>query len=271
MNANCPAEKDFCLTEPQLLFEMPSRIFNITWSPDGSEVIFIGEGVNNKSDIFLADWDGSNLHNLTSSPDGESNPVWSPDGKRIAYIYASATEDVAIRSLNLNEGETERFLEEVFNPSAFVWLPQNRLAYIAQISAIDWRQQITVTDLAGQGLNHVPTNATDFTGILGLAPSPDGQRFAFTGHIIPSTPGLNTSNNIYITDNTHGDYMSLTDDFSTNLSPAWSPSGDRIAFSSDIDGNYDIYLITTDSSGRMKVTESLMDETDPAWRLIPPP
>ena len=264
----CPTKPDPCLGEPQLLFEIPSDTHDIAWSPDGSQVVFTSEGVNKKSDIFLADWNGDNMRNLTSSAGSEGRAVWSLDGTRIAYIYGSATEEIAIRSLNLEDGSTQRLLENVFNPDAFVWLSDGSLvAYVAQISGTDWRTQITVANTGGQVLNQIPTEATDFTGILDLTASPDGLRFAFTGKIVPTTPGPAT-NNIYVTDRISGDYIALTDDFNYNLAPAWSLLGDRIAFTSNRDGNYDIYLVSSEGEGLLKVTDSSKNETSPAWRLV---
>ncbi len=265
----CPTEPDPCLGEPQLLFEIPSDIHDIAWSPDGSQVVFTSKGVNKKSDIFLADWNGDNMRNLTSSAGSESRAVWSLDGTRIAYIYGSATEDIAIHSLNLEDGSTQRLLENVFNPDAFVWLSDGgQVAYIAQISHTDGRTQITIANMDGQVLNQTPTKATDFTGILDLTASPDGLRFAFTGNIVPATPGPATYN-IYITDRISGDYIALTDDFNYNLAPAWSLLDDRIAFTSNRDGNYDIYLVSSEGEGLLKVTDSSKNETNPAWRLVP--
>ena len=38
----------------------------------------------------------------------------------------------------------------------------------------------------------------------------------------------------------------LTDHSARDGEPAWSPDGQRIAFSSDRDGNYDIYVMNAD-------------------------
>ena len=45
----------------------------------------------------------------------------------------------------------------------------------------------------------------------------------------------------------------------------WSPSGDRIAFTSDRDGDYEIYVMNSDGTNLTKVTENSDDDSDPTW------
>ena len=47
--------------------------------------------------------------------------------------------------------------------------------------------------------------------------------------------------------------------------PAWSPDGTRIAFSSERDGNSDIYVMNPDGSNKVRLTEHAAIDTDPAW------
>jgi Tol biopolymer transport system component len=47
--------------------------------------------------------------------------------------------------------------------------------------------------------------------------------------------------------------------------PAWSPNGQAIAFTSDRDGNSEIYVMNADGSGEQNVSESPLDDFSPAW------
>ena len=43
-------------------------------------------------EIYVMDADGDNLRRLTNSPLGETEPSWSPDGERIAFVTTRAEE-----------------------------------------------------------------------------------------------------------------------------------------------------------------------------------
>ncbi len=47
--------------------------------------------------------------------------------------------------------------------------------------------------------------------------------------------------------------------------PAWSPHGDRIAFTSNRDGDYEIYTVRPDGRGITRLTKSPGNDAHPAW------
>ncbi|MFW6257505.1 MAG: TolB family protein [Prolixibacteraceae bacterium] len=73
-----------------------SDAWNPVWSPDGKRIIYQSAIENGSSQIFIANADGSDKKQLTSSwssriwpgwpPDGNGEPVWTPDGKLIIYV-----------------------------------------------------------------------------------------------------------------------------------------------------------------------------------------
>ena len=70
-----------------------------TWSPDGKRLAYVsvrGEDwdLSLATDVFVADADGGGeATRLTASTGGCDLPVWSPDGKEVAFLYTHGTMD----------------------------------------------------------------------------------------------------------------------------------------------------------------------------------
>jgi hypothetical protein len=62
---------------------------SVDWSPDGKKLVFsilMDRTDKSNDDIYIINLDGSGLSNLTEDPAEDWQPVWSPDGKYIAFI-----------------------------------------------------------------------------------------------------------------------------------------------------------------------------------------
>lgn len=62
------------------------------WSPDGTQILFIHQGTDGQSKIYLASTDGTNLQELPI-PNTDKNPRepdWSPDGTSLIFVAGEA-------------------------------------------------------------------------------------------------------------------------------------------------------------------------------------
>jgi len=92
-----------------ILVNLGVSVNDPAWSPDGNRLVFDGNGTRG-SQLWVVDADGTNLRQLTPTPDGcpngncteAVNPAWSPDGRTIAYIAPHHGGGIFTRSaLNL--------------------------------------------------------------------------------------------------------------------------------------------------------------------------
>jgi Tol biopolymer transport system component len=87
-------------------------------------------------------------------------------------------------------------------------------------------------------------------------------RLPFQGRILFQS-NLDGDNEIYLL--SEAGVRKLTDNDWDDLFPVWSPHGEKIAFSSNRRGNYDIYHMRPDGTERRSLTRSEADEKEPAW------
>lgn len=78
------------------------------WSPDGRWMAYAKSDDDFNRDVWLAPIDGSRPpYNLSRHPDNDSDPVWSPDGKLLAFTGRRVEDDVDIHFVWLQAADDE--------------------------------------------------------------------------------------------------------------------------------------------------------------------
>jgi len=128
--------------EPPVLFTfarknsqmmMIPNAYNGAISPDGSKVAFVRETKGNY-DIWMQNIEGGDLMQLTSSPFGDFEPSWSPDGKKLLFVSnrdtAGDVRKTSIYMLNLKNNQIKRLTNSAnATDGGPAWLDNRSVAF----------------------------------------------------------------------------------------------------------------------------------------------
>ena len=242
-----------------------------TWSPDGSQIVFISpcrarsdfyENAYKDSGLYLINADGTGQKALSTIPSSDFDPSWSPDGERIAFtslrdgskeIYVLTLESMAVTRLTTTTGEIENS-----QPS---WSPLgDQLVYT--VKRVGAYQVWSMTD-TGQGNAQVVRSGQQ---LMDFAPvwTSDGKTVVFNQRNPgPSRPWLMS---IRYEDREIHNPTRL--DLPTPIENVqFSPDGLWIVFERQDDfGNRDIYFMTITGADRTRLTNDPSKDFDPVWR-----
>jgi Tol biopolymer transport system component len=199
----------------------PGRTPNLAWSPDGRKLAFLNAGGCGQYcfNLYVMNSDGSGLRNLTSKlAAGQgfgaglaSDPVWSPDGRKIAFVRVSKRLGVYVVNA---DGSGVRNLTPKPMGAGYAgpaWSPNGRK--LAFVSYRDGNSEIYVMNANGSGQRNLTRNPA-----LDADPawSPDGRSIAFR-----STRDGNTD--IYIMNADGSGQRNLTRSPANEGRFAWAP------------------------------------------------
>ena len=202
-------------------------------SKDGKQIAFISRG-----ELFVTSTEFKTVKQITNTPEAESDVVFSPDGKKLAY--ASEREGI----WNIYTAEMSR-KEDVYFPYATVveekpLFKNNKVDRRApqfspdgkEIAYIENREKLMVYNIESGKTRQITDGSQCYStsGALGYSWSPDGKWFTMSycsNHHYPY-------NDIGIVSAKGGEPMiNLTYSGYTDHSPQWVLGGDAILFTSE--------------------------------------
>ena len=105
------------------------RISDPQLSPDGEWVAYVvtssdSAGNKNDSDIWMTSWDGRRSIRLTSTPESEARPRWSPDGRSLAFTSSrQGAKGGQVWLLDRAGGEAVKLTSLKPGVSDYAWSP----------------------------------------------------------------------------------------------------------------------------------------------------
>jgi TolB protein len=215
-----------------------------------SRLSFVSNGTGNK-ELYVSEFDGTNIQQLTQKRSITSFPNWSSDGNHLAFTsFANGTSQIFVRDM---KSGLEKYFTFPGTQIAPAWMPQ-RFELAASLS-ISGDQEIYLLTGGGKMIKRI----TDSPGIdVEASWSPDGKKIVFVSKRA-GTPQL------FIQEMDSGRVRRLTFQGQYNTQPNWSPKGDRIVYSSMEEGQLNIYTIDTEGKNPIRLTYKQGDNEAPSW------
>ncbi len=226
--------------------------FGVTVSPDGKRIAYRAAVGDGKAEIFTANLDGSAQRQITYAGRWATQPAWSPDGTRIAFVSAPAgtSGNFQLATIEANGTKARTLVDGVAQIDGPAWTPDgSKIAYGTRSGLTT---QIAVVAASGG----TPSFIAGTLGGSFPAFSRDGKLLAFT---VPKSG--------------HSDiFIALPDGSKAHKTitggsmPAFSRRGDRLAFVFTHNGVTDVGLAGVYRNSSADLSEfSGMSASRPAW------
>jgi Tol biopolymer transport system component len=215
--------------------------------------------------------DGTGTVQLTDNDAFDFGPIWSPDGRRIAFVSNRDGAD-DVYTMNPDGSGVRRLTTNAYVNVVTAWSPDGR-----QIAFSSYRDYVGQTDGSGD-LDLFVMNASGRGTPIALTNndvddegdhagwSPDGKLFLFSsrragGDLDIFVMRPDGSHVTQLTGTAGAGDAGVDDDDSF-----WSPDGRHIAFHSTRDGDEEVYVMEADGGGVVQLTHNTgFNDAVPVW------
>ncbi|MGH9839186.1 MAG: winged helix-turn-helix domain-containing protein [Blastocatellia bacterium] len=221
----------------------------LSWSPDGKLLAFSGkESPQSMSSIFMLSTETLEQRQLLSPPAGysDSNPAFSPDGKRLAFIRRLGTSSQEIYLAPTAGGEPGRLTYDNRTIDSVAWTPDGRaLVFTSDRSGLNSLWRISASGGAPERLAVGGENVHD----AALARPVD--RLAYSQELADT--------NIWQWEEAGSagrrkPPIKLIASTRIDTNAQYSPDGRKIAFVSDRSGSMEVWVCGSDGSSLVRLT-----------------
>lgn len=251
---------------PQVIRTYADRLLEAYTGKPGifsSKIVFIGRKTKGSfKQVYVSDFDGSNVVQITNGKYPHLSPDWSRDGRYITYTsYEDGNPDLFI--YELATGKKRKLSGRKGLNSGSNWSHNNKLVAFTGSRAGDADIYIVPPAggtakilIRGSGLDVDPTF------------SPDGKWMAFVSgrfgnpHIFRAQLKWEDDTNVRVINDKRLTYAGWY-----NATPSWSPDSDKIVFAGydrETD-RFDLFMMNNDGTKLERLTIRAGDNERPSW------
>jgi TolB protein len=208
-----------------------------------------------KKEIYMMNFDGSEVKQVTHHRSLAFAPAWSHDGTRIAYSlytrHANNIRNIDLYEFNFSTNTVRMLSNKKGINSGAAYSPDGRK--LAMTMSFGGNPDIYILDLDTKATSRL-TNSLGFD--VDPSWSPDGKSMAF----VSSRSG---NPMIFSLKADGSSVQRLTYAGKYNATPSWSPQHGKIAFAGWIDRAFDIFIMNPDGSNIERLTKDQSNNEDP--------
>ena len=250
------------------LTSYPGQEMQAAFSPDGNQIAFVWRGnKENNSNIYVRLVEGGNRIQITHNSGDNENPVWSPDGRSLAFYRSTSAGDGIFLTTAL--GGVERKLLNVwanrFSFGSHTWLhwsPDGKWLVISDKEASAEPFSLFLVNAETGEKQRLTTPPNSAIGDFSPAFSPDGKTIAFV-RLVSAVVG-----EVQLVPVEGGNSKQLTFDGAGAGTVTWGKNGQELIFSSRYGGSSRLYRIGLEGGSPEWIEASGNNAQYPAYNSI---
>ena len=257
-------------TDQRQLTTAPGFNGSPAFSPDGRRIVFDSSRDGGNFEIYVMNADGTDQVRLTNDPATDLRPNWSPDGSMITFDsdrVAAPSFHREVFVMNADGSGQRSVTPGGTDDLSPAWFPNGgRIVFHTNPPG----QPTQLADVRTDGMDRRPITTASAVNLQYPAFMPDGSRIAIWG----PPPASGTAAEIYTIRPDGSDLKRLTTNNTIDDSPAYSPDGTKMVFTSNQTGSSELFVMNATGGDERPLTTTALEELDPDWGPaipLPPP
>lgn len=227
------------------------------WSPTGEQILFVSDR-DGMRDLYLMDADGGNVQKVFKQSARRENPTWAPDGKQIAYERGAA-----IYITTIGKQIEELVVSDGFDPA---WSPDGREIALT-LNPFGSHRLVLLNIHTRRQRQILPRDVSAWQAEPAWAAMGDKLSFSWNKNPLPVPPDAHPGKpfrvppewldqeTIYIMNRDGTDVQQIVKEAGPKArDPVWSPLGDTIVYTQEIDGHLQLFKIDLGSRAVTQLT-----------------